>query len=189
VIIVCEESAGSAITRCISRSSSSLNSTTLAMSEYTVSSVGATRDDWGRLAGAGIARRAETEVWTGVKLTLPASGSERVFTGQRSVPQWTPAVGGAGVSRAGVTDTVAGAAGIGELKAELGAWAVAVVAEDGESLLHPMRTGTIRIERAASAARELGMADDLHPECCRYFIPTPVLLSLKPAQVDGCYGE
>src|SRR5206468_1476555 len=80
-------SLGSAITRWMSLSSSNFISTTCAVRENTVSSVGAMRDDSGRAPGVGRDRNCATVVWTGLKFTLPASGSLRVLTGQRSAPQ------------------------------------------------------------------------------------------------------
>src|SRR5205085_12495249 len=103
VIIVAEPSFGSEMTKWMSRSSSCLNSTTLAVTEKTVSSVGAIREDLGRFPGAGTARRSATVDCIGAKLTLPTSESLRVFTGQRSSPHLAPTSGtrvGGGVNGA-----------------------------------------------------------------------------------------
>src|SRR3989442_12054278 len=84
--------AGSAITRCISRSPSSFQPISTAETWKVVSSVGATRASGGRDAGTWRARSRATVVVTALKVTWAASASVSVFTGHRSVPQCEPQV-------------------------------------------------------------------------------------------------
>ena len=109
-----------------------------------------------------------------MKSTLAASESVSVFTGQRSVPQWTPALGGTADST-GAEGELAGDVELAALAvpaAEIAGEAVRVAAES--ELLHPVRARMRAKHRPPRMIVTLGIGSFSYDEGCRYFIPTAI---------------